>query len=142
VRQHREEVGSAQRAKTALDQVGGRLRGALESLADDASDLEAAHAVFQERCARKSELESIIRRRESLGREAESVREVISRSDDDGERLGRLEVRLRQQLEAAVGRSGSLEELIDAFEKGYAQSQLYQDAKRGLQAVDGRRGII
>jgi DNA repair exonuclease SbcCD ATPase subunit len=142
VRKHREEVESAQRARTALDAAAERLREMLADLVDDPSDLEAAYATFQERCARRNELESIIRRLESLDREAESVREVIGRSDEDDDRLRRLEARLRAQLEAAAGRSGSLEELVDAFEKGHAQWQLYQDAKKALQAVEGRRGIV
>ena len=142
VRKHREEVESAQRARTALDEAAGQLREALAALVDDPSDLEAAYAVFLERCARRNELESIIRRLESLDREAESVRQVIGRSDQDEERLRRLEARLREQLEAAVGRSLPLEELVAAFEKGYLQWRLYHDAKKGLQGVDGRRGII
>ena len=143
VRRHGEEVASAQRARTALEEQAAALQETLESISGGAAaDIEAAYATFQERCGLRNELESTIRRLESHDREAESVRSVISKSELDQERLKRVEGKVKLQLEIAVGRSAPLEELLQAFEEGCASRSLYQEAKRALNGIDERRGII
>ncbi len=142
VRRHREEADAAQRARAVLEEKAGRLGEALEGVVDGSHGLEAAYASFQERCAQRNELESTLRRLESHDRERESVQEVIDRSDADEARLKRMEMGLRHQLEAAIGRSASLEELLEAFEKGCTYCRLYQEGQGELRRNEESRGEI
>ncbi|MGH8632215.1 MAG: hypothetical protein ACREU7_15820, partial [Burkholderiales bacterium] len=102
VRTHRLETAAAQRARTAVEDALDRAGDALRPLVKDITDVEAAYAAFQERCAGRNELESVIRRRESVEREAQSLRDAVAASDDDAQRLSIAEQRFRQQLETAV----------------------------------------
>ena len=139
VRQYREEQQAAERSVGALAAAAVCLREALAGLVDDAGDLEAAYAVFCERASRAGDLKGIDSELAALEGERRSVAAAISGFEGDQERAEELESRLRRDLEAAAGGRGTLEEMVGAFEEGCRQRAAYDEAKRGLAAVEPQR---
>lgn len=142
VRKYMEEKGEAEAAKSSAEQGAETLRGALERLVDDLSDLERAYRVFRERVEGHRELENIAGQLRSLEGERLSLQEAVGRFEREGQRLGHLESGLGEQLRQTTGRSGVLEDLVEAFEDGCCRRGLHDEAKRGLRESEERKGII
>jgi DNA repair exonuclease SbcCD ATPase subunit len=142
VRKYVEEKGDAEAAKSSAEQGAERLRGALESLVDDLSDVERAYRVFCERVEGHRELKKIADQLKSLEGERSSIQEAVGRFEREEQRLGQLESGLGEQLRQTTGRSGVLEDLVEAFEDGCRRRRLHDEAKRGLRESEERKGII
>jgi uncharacterized protein YhaN len=142
VRQYQEEGQAAERSAGALEVAAVRLREALAGSVDDASDLEAAYAVFCERASRAGDLKGIDAQIAALDGERRTVAAAIGEFEGDQERAEALEARLRQELEAVVGVRGTLEEMVQAFEEGCRQRSAHDEAKRGLAEVEEKRAAL
>jgi len=142
VRKFEGEQAAVERANSERDAAAARLRHALEGLADDLSDLEAAYAQFTHRAAERRQLDTISDQLASLDGERESLRETVNRFVADGERLRKLEAQLSQRLAAALGHEGKLEDLVEAFESACGARKLHQEAARSIREIDNSRGIL
>jgi len=136
------EKVACEQAALNSDSAAARLRHALEGLTDDLADLESAFAQFTQRAAGRRQLDTVADQLSSLDGERESLRDTVNRFVAGSERLRRLETELRQQLSAALGHDGKLEELFAAFETACGKRKLHQDATRSLLEIENARGIL
>lgn len=136
------EEAARERAASDRDSAAGRLRHALDGLTDGLTDLESGYAQFTQRAAARRQLDTVVDQLASLDGERESLRDTVNRFVAGGERLRKLESELREQLSAALGHDGKLEDLFAAFEAACGKRALHQEAVRSLREIDNRRGIL
>ncbi|MCJ7509686.1 MAG: AAA family ATPase [Dehalococcoidia bacterium] len=142
VRKYLGEKAETEAAESRAELAAQSLREALGDLVDDLSDLERAYRVFCDRVEGHRELATIAGQLKSLEGERSSLQEAVGRFEREQERLGRLESGLGEQLRQTTGRSGALEDLVEAFQDGCRRRHLHDEAKRGLREGEERKGII
>ncbi len=142
VRRYRAETAAARRSSEAYQSMTDRLREEIASVVEGVSDLESAYSEFVARCAQRGELESASAQVKSLEGELRSQREAISRHETEQGRLRSLDGQLSARLGSALNRSGSLEELIQAFQDGCRNRLAHDQARAGVKDASERTAMI